>query len=106
MVDGQTIFLVSFLMVIGTVNLYQAIQSILAKRRLVKERLNEGRLIEKCLITVSRVDIKPSDVIVITSPRTLPKCAIVHIRESLERYFPGHKCLVLEDGVSMKLAHG
>ena len=50
------------------------------------------------------VSLKAGDVIVLEHPKLLSQKAIAHITASVERIFPGHKAIVLEEGMRLSIA--
>jgi len=62
------------------------------------ESLNSFRQIEASLIE----QILPGDTVILRYPQVLTDKAI-DLRQSIERIFPGTKCIVLEEGLSMEV---
>ncbi len=49
-----------------------------------------------------RVSVGPDDVIVLSCPEDITQEVTLHIKGILERKFPGHKCLILPNGMELK----
>lgn len=54
--------------------------------------------------TLAVLNIKPGDVLVIHVRRSLQPQREINLRKQVEEQFPGHKCLVLQDGMTLSVA--
>ena len=55
-------------------------------------------------LRVSRADLKPNDTLIIECDGPMPQETASLIKHIIEDTFPGHKCLVLTDGLRFKVA--
>lgn len=55
------------------------------------------------LASIQTADLKPNDVLVCRCDGHISEDLAVHLRETLERVFPGRKILVLSDGLSLEV---
>lgn len=52
---------------------------------------------------IERLSLKPSDALIVTSKLELTRENRAAIRAKVEQEFPGHKCLVLSDGLDLSV---
>jgi hypothetical protein len=50
---------------------------------------------------IARLDLRPGDVLVLRSPEPLSQATVARITAFIENKFPGHKAIVLENGLSL-----
>ena len=55
------------------------------------------------IATISRADLKAADTLVIECDGHLTQEAAAHIRAMMEQVFPGHKAIVLSEGMRLKV---
>ena len=53
--------------------------------------------------SVMRVNLQPSDVLVVRSDNALPVAERVRMLEALHRSFPGHEVLILDRGITLSV---
>lgn len=52
---------------------------------------------------ISRLDLKPGDIIVLRTKRVVPDHVATRMREMMKDIAPGHRALVIEDGMDIAL---
>lgn len=69
-----------------------------------KEKLREivGDDVE-LVKSVELLELKPNDIIVLKSDRKISAAACASIQASMEREFPGHRCLVFPEGWDIQI---
>jgi hypothetical protein len=55
----------------------------------------------KYLGDVQRLELKPDDIIVLKSSVKLKQSAAVGMKVYIENQFPGHRCIVLDEGMDI-----
>lgn len=50
---------------------------------------------------LQRVSVEPGDTLVLKVPQPLPDDVCARLSERIESLFPGHKCIVLCDGLEL-----
>lgn len=50
---------------------------------------------------MARVQMEPGDVLVLSSAEPIPDDTCMRLRHAMEQEFPGHKCIVLADGLKL-----
>jgi len=58
------------------------------------------------IFEIASVNINPGDVLVLKSKSFLSADAAKHVSESLKEIFPGHRIVVLEDGLEFAVVSG
>jgi hypothetical protein len=56
-------------------------------------------------IQIRTIQLGPEDIIVLRHSGCISEMATLHLRENMAKHFPGHKCLILEDGMQLDVLH-
>lgn len=62
---------------------------------------DEGLQIRWVEAEMQAVSLRPGDIIVLMCPSTLSDVAIKNMREAMQYTFPGHRWVVLEEGMRL-----
>jgi hypothetical protein len=55
---------------------------------------------------ITRAAVQPDDVLVLECPGKISEAAGARIRTYIENVWPGHKCVILCDGLTLKIVPG
>lgn len=55
---------------------------------------------------ISKAELKPNDVIVVEVQGHISQATAAYITDKFEQIWPGHKCVVLSEGMTMRLVAG
>lgn len=75
-------------------------------RILAKQIIDELASMDIDDVAISVLRIQPGDTIILKTKLRLSKLAIEHLKVLIENNFPGHNCLVLEEGLEIEIIHG
>lgn len=64
----------------------------------IKKRLLEAD------VKVRVLNLQPGDKIVLRHPKHLSELAVDRLKQQVEELFPGHKAIILEEGMDIKIA--